>query len=165
MTGAVVMFLAVGHAFPMANMSASKVQLIIDTDLGFDVDDVGAITVAHALADEGLVDIVGIVCNTGRDACITGVDIINTYYGRHPALGSFSGRFGSYTDNGQDWHYVNTLKAKFPHTVNGRADVDTALEVYVKALQNAEDKSVTIASIGETTNLQDLLRNNTELVR
>ena len=31
----------------------APVQLIIDTDLGFDVDDVGAIAVAHALADQG----------------------------------------------------------------------------------------------------------------
>ena len=106
------------------------------------------------------------MCNTGRDACIVGVDIVNTYYGRaNITLGSFKGRFGSYTDNGQDWHYVNALKAQFPHTVTGRDDVPSALEVYTKALQQAANKSVTIASIGETTNLQDLLRSDLELVR
>jgi len=36
--------------------STAPVQLIIDTDLGFDVDDVGALAVAHALADQGHVD-------------------------------------------------------------------------------------------------------------
>ena len=80
---------------------AEKVQLIIDTDLGFDVDDFGAIAVAHALADKGFVDIIGIVCNTGRDSCIVGVDVVNTYYGRNGTfpIGSFKGKFGSYTDN------------------------------------------------------------------
>ena len=80
---------------------ADKVQLIIDTDLGFDVDDFGAIAVAHALADKDLVDIVGIICNTGRDSCIVGVDGVNTYYGRNGTIdiGSFKGKFGSYTDN------------------------------------------------------------------
>ena len=80
---------------------ADKVQLIIDTDLGFDVDDFGAIAVAHALADKDLVDIVAIVCNTGRDSCIVGVDVVNTYYGRNGTIkiGSFKGKFGSYTDN------------------------------------------------------------------
>ena len=80
---------------------ADKVQLIIDTDLGFDVDDFGAIAVAHALADKDLVDIVGIICNTGRDSCIVGVDVVNTYYGRNGTIdiGSFKGKFGSYTDN------------------------------------------------------------------
>jgi hypothetical protein len=37
--------------------------------------------------------------------------------------------------------------------------------VYRTALQRANNKSVTIASIGETTNLQDLLRNEMDLVR
>ena len=149
-----------------AVLAAAPVQLIIDTDLGFDVDDVGALAVAHALSDQGRVDILGVVCNTGRDACIVGVDIVNTYYGRANVLiGSFKGKFGSYTDNGQDWHYVNDLKAQFPHTVTGRDDVSSALDVYTKALQQAANKSVTIASIGETTNLQDLLRNDLELVR
>ena len=70
-----------------------------------------------------------------------------------------------YTDDGQDTHYVSDLKNKFPHTVNSRADRPSALEVYTKALQQAANKSVTIASIGETTNLQDLLRSDLELVR
>ena len=154
---------------PPAKLSdnTAPVQLIIDTDLGFDVDDVGAIAVAHALADQGHVDLLAVVCNTGRDACIVGVDIINTYYGRanSTAIGSFKGRFGSYTDNGQDSHYVNDLKGRFPHTVTGRNSVSSALDVYRNALQNAADKSVTIASIGETTNLQDLLQNEMALVR
>jgi inosine-uridine nucleoside N-ribohydrolase len=138
--------------------SSAPVQLIIDTDLGFDVDDVGAIAVAHALADQGKVDILGIVCNTGRDSCIVGVDIVNTYYGRgNMTIGSYKGKFGSYTDNGQDGHYVNDIKGKFPHKVNSRNDVPSGLDVYKSALQKAENKSVTIASIGETTNLQDLL--------
>jgi len=151
---------------PAATTGAAPVQLIIDTDLGFDVDDVGAIAVAHALANQGTVDILGIVCNTGRDACIVGVDIINTYYGRsNMSIGSFKGSFGSYTDNGQDFHYVNDLRSRFPHRVNSRDDVPSALDVYKAALQGAADKSVTIASIGETTNLQDLLRDDIDLVR
>jgi len=60
---------------------------------------------------------------------------------------------------------VNDLRNKFPHTVNSRNDVPSALDVYRTALQRANNKSVTIASIGETTNLQDLLRNEMELVR
>ena len=81
------------------------------------------------------------------------------------SIGSFKGRFGSYTDNGQDSHYVNDLKSRFPHRVNGRNDVASALDVYRAALERADNGSVTIASIGELTNLQDLLRNERELVR
>jgi hypothetical protein len=49
--------------------------------------------------------------------------------------------------------------------VNGRNDVPSGLEIYKNALLKAENKSVTIASIGETTNLQDLLRNEMALVK
>jgi inosine-uridine nucleoside N-ribohydrolase len=52
------------------SISSAPVQLIIDTDLGFDVDDVGAIAIAHALANEGKVDILGIVCNTGAQSLL-----------------------------------------------------------------------------------------------
>jgi len=149
----------------VALATSTPVPLIIDTDLGFDVDDVGAIAVAHALADQGHADILAIVCNTGNDACIIGVDVVNTYYGRHMPIGSYKGRFGSYTDNGQASHYMNQVKGRFPHTVNSRNDVASALDVYKSALQKADDKSVVIASIGETTNLQDLLRNDKELVK
>ena len=145
---------------------SAPVQLIIDTDLGFDIDDVGALAVAHALADQGHVDLLGVVCNTGRDACIVGVDIINTYYGRNnTSIGSYKGHFGASTDNGQDWHYVNALKSRFSHRVKSRNDVPSGLDVYRTALLGAANHSVTIASIGETTNLQDLLRSEMDLVR
>ena len=49
--------------------------------------------------------------------------------------------------------------------VSGRDAVPSALDVYRSALQRAGNHSITIASIGETTNLQDLLRSERELVR
>lgn len=159
----IVLYLVVG----CNHVHADPVQLIIDTDLGFDVDDVGAIAVAHALADENYVDLLGVVCNTGSDSCIRGVDIVNHFYGRNGsvAIGSFKGSFGSNVDNGQNSHYVDALvKAGFPHTVRGRSDVPSALDVYVDILKNATNRSITIASIGETTNLQDLLRQEKDLV-
>ncbi len=41
------------HYNANASSPASAVRLIVDTDAGFDVDDVGAIGVANALADNG----------------------------------------------------------------------------------------------------------------
>lgn len=45
----------------MASVKKRPVQLIIDTDAGFDVDDVGAITVAHKMMDMGECEIVAVV--------------------------------------------------------------------------------------------------------
>ena len=38
---------------PLSAAPAAAVQLIIDTDMAGDVDDVGALCLAHALADRG----------------------------------------------------------------------------------------------------------------
>jgi methanogenic corrinoid protein MtbC1 len=47
-------------ALLLASAAASPIKLIIDTDAGFDVDDVGAISVANALQDNGEVEIVAV---------------------------------------------------------------------------------------------------------
>jgi hypothetical protein len=47
-------------AVVLASAAASPIKLIIDTDAGFDVDDVGAISVANALQDNGEVEIVAV---------------------------------------------------------------------------------------------------------
>ena len=44
--------------------NADKVRLILDTDLGPDYDDVGAMAVMHALADSGYVDILATINNS-----------------------------------------------------------------------------------------------------
>ena len=47
------------------SVSAAGVPLIIDTDASFDVDDVVAVCMAHALMDRGEVDIKAIVHDAG----------------------------------------------------------------------------------------------------
>ena len=58
------------------------VPLIFDTDMSIDVDDVGALCVAHALADAGEAELVAVVHNTGLPQGVGGVSVLNHYYGR-----------------------------------------------------------------------------------
>ena len=48
--------------------------------MGFDVDDVGAVCLGHALADAGLVSLLAVVHNTGCKLGIGGVSAINHFY-------------------------------------------------------------------------------------
>lgn len=50
-----------------AAATSLPVPLIIDTDMSFDVDDVLAVCVAHALADRGEARLLAMVHNTGLD--------------------------------------------------------------------------------------------------
>lgn len=62
--------------------NAHKVRLILDTDLGPDYDDVGAMAVMHALADSGYVDILATVSSNKSELTIPCIEIINTYFKR-----------------------------------------------------------------------------------
>lgn len=50
--------------------NADKVRLILDTDLGPDYDDVGAMAVMHALADSGYVDILATISSNKSELTI-----------------------------------------------------------------------------------------------
>ena len=82
---------------PLLTASAiAKVNLIVDTDLGFDVDDAGALAVAHHYADLGEVNLLATMHSTACDLGIAAVNVINTYYGRgHLPLGAYKGDFGT----------------------------------------------------------------------
>ena len=82
-----------------ALVAANPVPLIIDTDLGFDVDDFGAVCIANELMIMGEADILAIVHNTGYKMGIGGVSSINHYYGHDfIPLGAYKGEFAKYDD-------------------------------------------------------------------
>jgi hypothetical protein len=80
---------------PPSTPRPEPVPLIIDTDMSFDVDDVGAVCVAHALADRGEAALLAIVHDSGIFEGIGAVAAINEYYGRRTKLGAYKGIFGS----------------------------------------------------------------------
>jgi len=63
-------------------MSNKKVRLILDTDIGCDCDDAGAMAVMNALADFGECEILAVTHCTSREDGAGCIDAINTYYGR-----------------------------------------------------------------------------------
>jgi len=74
-------------------------NLIIDTDMGYDVDDVGAVCIAHALQDAGEANILGIVHDTGFEKGIGAVSVLNTFYGHDIQLGAYNGVFARNATN------------------------------------------------------------------
>ena len=57
-------------------------KVVLDTDIGGDYDDVGALATMHALADLGECEVLAVgSCSTSRDA-VPCIEILNDYYGR-----------------------------------------------------------------------------------
>ena len=95
----------------ISEFSNAQVPLIIDTDASFDVDDVVAICLAHALADRGETKILAIMHDAGIPEGIGAVSVLNHWYGRDDILlGAYKGDYGK--DGNGNWvrgAYVDDL--------------------------------------------------------
>ena len=134
---------------------SKPLPVIFDSDMGPDYDDVGAITLLHAFADSGYVDILGTVASTKYEGVAAVFDVFNTYFKRPGVLiGVPRGRALALKDK---QHWTDTLISKYPHKIKRNDEVLSSVEVYRKALASQADKSVTIITVGFLTNLNELL--------
>ena len=69
---------------PVASLpeEAESVRLILDTDLGPDYDDVGAMALMHALADSGQVQILATLSSNADERVVPCIEVINAYFNR-----------------------------------------------------------------------------------
>ena len=75
---------------------SAAVPLIIDTDMGFDVDDVMAVCMAHALHDNGEAKLLAVLHDSGYPGGIAAASVLSHYYGHDEevSLGAYKGPFG-----------------------------------------------------------------------
>src|SRR5947208_15569430 len=62
--------------------NSKPVPIIFDSDMGPDYDDVGAITLLHALADSGQAKILATIASTKYDGVACVMNVFNTYFNR-----------------------------------------------------------------------------------
>lgn len=134
----------------------SPVPIIFDTDMGPDYDDVGAITLLHALADSGQARILATIASTKYPKVTQVIDVLNTYFGR-PNLPIGVPKGAAVTDKDTQ-HWSDTLVAKYPHSVRSNNEVLDAVALYRQILAKQPDQSVTIVTVGFLTNLANLLQ-------
>ncbi|MDR2232835.1 MAG: nucleoside hydrolase, partial [Tannerella sp.] len=134
------------------------VSIIFDTDLGPDYDDVGALTLLHAFADSGLVNILATVSSNKNEQVVPCIEVINTYFNRSSIpVGAPK------SEGGVDlttWHKVKwteVLPTKYEHRTAKTSDAPDAVTVYRSVLNAQPDTSVVICTVGFFTNLKDLL--------
>ena len=134
------------------------IPVIFDSDMGPDYDDVGAITLLHAFADSGYINILATVASTKYEGVAAVFNVLNTYFKRPDLLiGVPKGKALELKDN---QHWTDTLLLKYPHKIKKNDEVLNATEVYRKALASQPDRSVTIITVGFLTNLAHLLRSS-----
>mmetsp|Transcript_84479 Transcript_84479/g.273132 ORF Transcript_84479/g.273132 Transcript_84479/m.273132 type:complete len:288 (+) Transcript_84479:90-953(+) len=139
---------------------SARVPLIIDTDIGGggcqDVDDVAAICMAHALADNGEAELLAIVQDTQPPACAGAISVLNHFYGRDDLpIGAYRGE--DLTPS-LPHPYVDDLVANWSSPIKNTSQVPDAVHVYRRVLSAQRDHSVVISSVGLLTNLKGLLK-------
>jgi len=152
----IVLLLAACFAMgTFAQKQHAPVRLIFDSDMGPDYDDVGAITIMHALADKGEVKILATMASTKYDGVAAVLNVFNTYFKR-PGIPIGVPKGEALTL--RDWqHWTDTVQAKYPHQLKTNDDAQDAVKLYRKILGAQPDHSVTIVTIGFLTNVSNLL--------
>lgn len=133
----------------------NSVRIILDTDMGPDYDDVGALAFLHAMADSGRAEILATVSCNKHELVAPSIDVINTWFGR-PGIPLGAPKTAG-VNLGSSQHWADSIVAKYPHAIKSTDAADDAVNVYRKILNEQPDNSVTIVTIGFLTNLNNLL--------
>lgn len=148
---------------PRSEEAANPVNIILDTDMGNDIDDAIALDMLYTCIDSGYVNLMAIMVNKD-DAPYPAsfIDIMGTYYGHKIPVGAV---YGGTAGPGDAVNFARILSEMvypggdplFERSDNCLRDLPSATELYRRTLSQAADSSVVIASIGFYTNLARLL--------
>ncbi len=134
--------------------AAPPVDIIFDTDMGGDCDDVGALFILHGAVERGEARLLATMGCVSSDAIAPAMDAINTWFGR-PEI-----PVGTLKDPGflVGPHYTAELARRFPHRLPSSQDYPDAITLYRQILAKQPDTSVVIVAVGPLRNLANLLK-------
>ena len=155
-------------------------KIIIDTDLGFDCDDAGALAIANKLKNEGKIDILAVTHSVNKKIGCDAIKLINDYYGNPDIPVGVAERYALNVDEFYEefyakFHYAESFlgwgeKPTFYKILNKlnlgkykKVVYRSAKEVIIEALAESEYKSITVLCIGQANNVADVLSENAEL--
>jgi inosine-uridine nucleoside N-ribohydrolase len=132
----------------------SPPNIIVDTDMGGDCDDVGALFILHGAVERGEAKILATMGCVSADAIAPCLDAINTWFGR-PEI-----PVGTLKDAGflAGPSYTTEIARRFPHKYASGKDYPDAVTLYRQVLAKQPDYSVVVVAIGPLRNLANLLK-------
>ncbi|HTJ70640.1 MAG TPA: nucleoside hydrolase [Actinospica sp.] len=131
-------------------MQTAIPRVIIDTDIFSDVDDVGALAVAHHHQSAGLARIEAVTVNTPSVYGVTAARAVNEFFGR-PEIPI--GRFAATDESLADREYARLISP----LASRSTDDGEAVAVLRRVLAAADDASITIITLGFMDNLAGLV--------
>src|SRR5437667_1061946 len=150
--------------FAQLQEPVQPVNLIIDSDMASDVDDVGDHAVMWALSSRGEVSVLALISSSANDYTAPCMRAIANYYG-HPnvPVGAHKG-LTPVVENSNMSVYTQQITNQFGIPGDTRANYPDAVTVYRQALANAPDHSVYIVAEGFYQPLQALLQSQPDSI-
>lgn len=145
------------------------IKVIFETDMGNDVDDALALDMLFKYQNQGVIELLGIATNNVKDGSIEYLDIMTNWYG-HPETPLGVVVDGAAGDNNPNYaQTVAQMTDSVGAPVYARAHADDdfirpAVEMYRSLLAAQPDSSVTIVSVGFSTNLSQLLNSEPDSI-
>ena len=130
------------------------VNIIFDTDVDQDCDDIGALFILHAAVERGEANLLATMGCTSSGAIAPALDAINTWFGR-PGI-----PVGTLKDKGFLAHhgFGEEISRRFPHQFPSGADYPDAVTLYRQVMAKQPDGSVVVLAVGPLRNLANLLK-------
>lgn len=141
----------------------NRLKVILETDIGNDVDDALAMDMLHKYIDEEKIEVLAIMINKNGEAPAEFIDILDTWYG-HPDIPVGVIRNGPDCET-DAVNYAQAVcnmtdesgKQVFLRSMNSYSNLPDAHILYREILADQPDSSVVIVSIGFSTNLARLM--------
>jgi len=144
-------------AFAQAPKPAEKAQkVIIETDMGNDIDDALALTVALNAVRDGKYDLMMVSNHKKSHTASEFIDIVNTYYG-YPEIEVAKCSKPVYQGSYTDYTVPVACNRTWPRSGRYDGDYPDAVERYREILASCEDGEVIVISLGFGTTLSQLL--------
>lgn len=131
----------------------SKVNIIFDTDLGADSDDLGALAMLHHFHTRGECELLAIGSWQLEEFSVPAIDAMNRYFGNPEIpIGTRKGEFRTV-----DYYYGKLLTEHHPYELTHQ-DVPDVVRLYRQVLAESEDKSIVFVTVGPLANIKNLLQ-------
>jgi inosine-uridine nucleoside N-ribohydrolase len=153
---------------PVRAPAREPVSLILDTDMGNDIDDGMALGLIHALQSRGECKLLAVTITKDNRYAAPYIDLVNTFYGRGDVpIGMVR--------NGKTPEPSNMIRVPverknsdgsyvYPRRLTDGSNAPDAVSVLRRVLAAANDGSVVIVQVGFSTNLAALLAADPQLV-
>ena len=142
---------------------AERMNIIFETDMGNDVDDALALDMLYKYNRQGRINLMAVMLNKEGEFPPRYIDLLNTWYGQKRIPIGLSPRSGQSIVAGTNYTQVvceetdENGKPLYKRSIKDYGKLLPAAMLYRKLLSQAEDASVTIVSVGFSTNLALLL--------